>query len=277
MRRFILSIPGKFQAIFIIGSIILIAFLAGSLCSIFFDEHQLVTNTDLISSVYQVMGTIYAILLTFTLWGVWQRFSEAGASVQNEAFALLDLVHILETINNKKNSFRNAAYLYSKYVIEKEWPALKNYTNSIINIRESNHSASQQLIEISQKVAVDNQQNTVIYEQILSLLTRWLDARRSRILTARGNNAKALWPLLFTGALVLFSFHGLFVAKSIGIWIMLLFGASLVIGVTFYLIFSLDCPFTGSLSIDSEPFILTINLLRNDDAIMDTSQLSGAT
>lgn len=262
MRAFILSIPGKIQVIFIIGSIILLAFITASICSLFFDEHQLVTNTDLISSVYQVMGTIYAILLTFTLWGVWQSFSEAGAAVRNEAFALLDLVHMFETINNKSTVLRNAVLSYSTFVIENEWPALKNFTSNLINIRESNHGAAWKIIDVAQKVAVENQQNTVIFEQILTLLTRWLDARRDRILIARGDSAKALWPLLFTGALVLFSFHGLFVAKTLGIWIMLLFGASLVIGVTFYLIFTLDCPFMGALSIDSEPFLLITHLLK---------------
>ncbi len=265
MRALLLSIPGKFQAIVIIGSIILLAFIAATVCGFFFDEHQLVSNTDLISSVYQVMGTVYAILLTFTLWGVWQNFTEAGASVQNEAFALLDLVHMIETINNKNDILRKAVFTYSKFVIEKEWPALKNFTNTMINIRERNHTAAREIIEVAQKIGVENQKNEVIFQQILNLLTRWLDARRTRILIARGDSAKALWSLLFTGALVLFSFHGLFVAKTIGIWITLLFGTSLVIGVTFYLIFSLDCPFMGALSIDPEPFLLTINLLKSDE------------
>lgn len=266
MRAFLLSLPGKIQAITIVGGIILLAFAVAIFCSHFFDEHQLVTNTDLISAVYQVMGTIYAILLTFTLWGVWQAFSDAGASVQSEAYALLDLVHVLDTINKKSVSLRKAVCTYSKFVIEQEWPALKNFTNSIINIRESNHTASQTVIQLVQEIAQENQQNTVIFGQILTLLTRWMDARRTRILIARGDSAKALWSLLFTGALVLFSFHGLFVAKTQGIWVMLLFGTSLVIGVTFYLIFSLDCPFSGSLSIDSEPFILIMNLLKKGDS-----------
>lgn len=269
MRTFLLSIPSKLQAITIVSGIIALAFLTACFCAFFFDNHQLVSNTDLISSVYEVMGTVYGILLTFTLWGVWQAFSEAGASVQSEAYALLDLVHVLDTLNKKSGDLRAAVCRYSKYVIEQEWPTLKTFTNSMINFREKNHNAAQEVIQLVQQLAVENQHNTAIYSQMLALLTRWLDARRTRILIARGDSAKALWPLLFTGALVLFSFHGLFVAKTLGIWIMLLFGISLVVGVTFYLIFSLDCPFTGSLSIDSEPFALILGLLKNDAFIMD--------
>ncbi len=262
MRALILSLPGKFHAVIIIGSVILFAFFAAFLSGLFFDEHQLVTNTDLISSVYQVMGTVYAILLTFTLWGVWQSFTEAGASVQNEAYALLDLVHMITMLHKKSDELRQAVFTYAKFVVEKEWPNLKAYTNNLINLREHNHIAAQEIIHLVQRLALENEGNTAMFGQILTLLTRWLDARRTRILVARGDSAKSIWPLLFTGAIVLFSFHGLFVAKTLGIWVTLLFGTSLVIGVTFYLIFSLDCPFTGSLSIDAEPFVLTMNLLK---------------
>lgn len=265
MRSFMLSLPGKFQTIFVIGITLMVAFTSATLFGLFFDEHQLVANTDLISSVYEVMGTVYAILLTFTLWGVWQNFTAAGTSVQSEAYALLDLVHMVEvSVGEKNNTIKETALAYAKLVVEQEWSMLKNFTNSMINLREQNNCAARAIIHAVQNIIPKNERETVIFQQTLMLLTNWLDARRTRLLIARGNSAKALWPLLFTGALVLFAFHGLFIAKSLTIWIALLFGTSLVIGVTFYLIFSLDCPFAGTLSIDSEPFDLAINLLNKD-------------
>lgn len=265
MRSFLLSLTGKYQAVFVIVITILLAFTAAISCSLFFDVHQLITNTDLISSVYQVMGTVYAILLTFTLWGVWQNFTEASTSVQNEAYALLDLVHVLEASSTWKNAnIREAALTYATLVVEKEWPTLKNVTNTVINLSEHNRSSSMQLVQAVQRITPSNERDAILFEQALGLLKNWLDARRTRILIARGNSAKALWPLLCTGAFVLFAFHGLFVAKTLGIWATLLFGTSLVIGATFYLIFTLDCPFEGSLSIDSEPFTLAINILKKN-------------
>ncbi|MEO8401147.1 MAG: hypothetical protein ABI597_05030 [Gammaproteobacteria bacterium] len=262
MRLFILSLSGKFQVIFIIGLTIILAFMMAIICGLFFDTHQLVTNTELISAVYQVMGTIYAILLTFTLWGVWQNFIEADSSVQNESYALLDLVHIIESSSTWKNSnIRAAAITYLKLVLEQEWSTLKNLTSAMINTREHGCTSAMHVINAVQTITPDTKKDDVLFGQAFTFLSRWLDARRTRILIARGDSAKALWPLLLTGSFVLFAFHGLFVAKTIGIWTTLLFGTSLVIGVTFYLIFTLDCPFEGSISIDSEPFTLAINIL----------------
>lgn len=267
MRSFFLTLKGNYQATFVIGGTLILAFASASFCSLFFDEHQLSDNTDLISTVYQVMGTIYAILLTFTLWGVWQNFTKADDSVQNEAFALLDLVHMLEiSFANKNDTIRPAALAYATLVIEHEWQTLKSFTNEIINLREHDHSPAMQVIQAVQDTVPANEREGIIFAQALKLLARWLDARRERLLIARGNSAKSMWPLLFTGAFVLFAFHGLFVAKTVAIWITLLFGTALVIGVTFYLIFTLDCPFDGSLCIDSEPFSLAIDVLKKSNA-----------
>jgi hypothetical protein len=246
MRAFILSLRTLFQIVFIIGTTVGLSFVTALIFSMFFDTHQLKINTDLISSVYQVLGTVYAILLTFTLWGVWQNFNVADASVQKEVYALLDLVHTVEASSDWKNiNIRKAAYIYSNIVVKEEWPTLSTITNNFINTHESSHAASVPVIQAIQEIIPANAREVTLFDQALTQLNNWLDARRTRLLIARGNKANALWPLLILGAFVLFSF----------------FGFSLIIGLTFYLIFTLDCPFSGGLSIDAEPFNLAINLL----------------
>ncbi len=263
MRSFLLKFSGKFQVTFIVVATIVIAFIAAFICKQFFDVHQLKDNTDLISSVYQVMGTVYAILLTFTLWGVWQNYSEADAAVQKEAYALLDLVYTVEASPRwKEFNIRDVALAYSEKVIEQEWLTLRDTTSSTINDHEQNYSNSIKIVHAIQHIIPAGEREAVIFSQAMTLINHWLDARRTRLLIARGNTAKALWPVLFTGAFVLFAFHGLFVAQTLGIWLILLGGFSLVIGLVFYLIFTLDCPFSGFPSVDSEPFSLAILLLK---------------
>jgi hypothetical protein len=267
MRSVLLSLPAKLQIITVVGVTMIVAFIVAGLSGAFFELAQLKTNTDLISSVYEVMGTVYAILLTFTLWGVWQSYTETDAAVQNETFALLDLVHIVETSTQWTNlHIREIALTYVRGVINKEWGSMKNITNSVINIREHSQSPCMKIVHAIQSIQPDAGKDLTVFSHALTLLASWLDARRSRLLMARGNKANALWPLLLVGAIVLFSFHGLFVTETVGIWIILLTGISLVIGLTFYLIFTLDCPFAGSPSIDSEPFQLAVELLSRTDA-----------
>lgn len=273
MRTFLLSLSVKSQLLFIVSSTIILAFLIAYICSLFFDTTQLVANTDLISAVYQAMGTLYAILLTFTLWGIWQNFTEADASAQKEAYSLIDLVHIVEAATTWKIDIRGTVLNYLTLVVTNEWPLLKSLTDNSLNIQQSTHSNALKILLLVQGIVPEGKREAVIYDQALTLLNHWLDARRSRFLVARGNSAKALWPLLFTGAFILFLIHGLFVAKTIAIWIVLLFGTALVIGLTFYLIFTLDCPFTGSPSVDSEPYVLAANILKDKNSCLSITGL----
>lgn len=263
MRKFILSLPPYLQSVFIISLTIILAFVIASFFRIFFDVGQLHANLDLIAASYEVLGTIYAILLTFTLWGVWQNFSMANESVQAEAYALLDLIHILEAAPSLNNiAIRQAALDYVELVLKDEWPVMHCITTYALNFKEVSRCASIEVMHLIQKIEPANEREQVLFGNMLTLLSNWLDARRKRLLIARGNSAKALWPLLITGAFVLFCFHGLFVATTMGIWCVLLLGASVVIGLTFYLIFTLDCPFIGFPCIDREPFELAKSILK---------------
>jgi hypothetical protein len=119
------------------------------------------------------------------------------------------------------------------------------------------------IVHLVQSIKPSNPREVAIFSQSLSLLSAWLDARRVRILMAKGNTARALWPLLVTGAVFLFSFHGLFTASTMGLWILLLLCLSAVVGLSFYLIFSLDCPYAGKLCVDVGPFYWAISSLQN--------------
>jgi hypothetical protein len=100
-----------------------------------------------------------------------------------------------------------------------------------------------------------------LYAQALSFTGSWLDARRDRLRSAKGNTAGALWGLLIAGAFVLFVFHGLFSTHSLAVWVVLLLGFSVIVGLSFYLIFSLDSPFSGRLSASPEPFKRLLQVL----------------
>ena len=263
MRTFILSLPARLQVIFVPATVIILAFAIASLFGKLFDEQQLQANADLISSVYEVMGTIYAILLTFTLWGVWQNYTKAESAVQEEAYSMLDLIHMVEASPRWESMhFREAVLSYLEGVVSCEWDYLRDMKSQIMHLREHSHPASIKIVQVVQGIHPEGPRETAIFSQVLTLLDNWMDARRTRILMAYGNTAKSIWPLLVTGAFVLFAFHGLFVAQTLGIWVTMLAGTSLVIGLAFYLIFTLDCPFTGTPSIDSQPFQLAVNILK---------------
>ena len=254
IRPFLLSIPEKLQMVIIVGATITIAFAAAIAIRGLFDITHLVADTELKLSVYGILGTIYGILLAFVISGTWETYKAALASIRAETDALLGIGYILgASPTEQTQEIRSAALAYAKVVVD-EWDALGEVARGEVAPMDLSYDAAMALLHAVQSLEPSNDRETVVFEQAMVTANDWLDARRKRLQSARGDNAAALWPLLISGALVLFAFHGLFVGKSTEVWAALLLGLSWVVGLSFYLIFSLDSPFTGSLSAHVGPF-----------------------
>jgi hypothetical protein len=254
IRPSLLLFPEKFQIVIIVGATMTAAFAAAIATRALFDLNRLAADTALTSVVYEVLGTIYAILLAFVISGIWQNYRAAVASVHSESDALLGIVTILGACPTEQTKgICSTALAYAQGVID-EWHALAGVARGEVAPQDLSYDAAMALLRAVQFLEPSNDRETVVFEQAMVTVNNWLDARRERLQSASGGNAAALWPLLIAGALVLFAFHGLFVAKSIEVWATLLLGLSSVVGLSFYLIFSLDSPFTGSLSAHVGPF-----------------------
>ena len=252
--RLLLALPETLQVIIIVGATVAAAFAAALATRALFDLQQLAADTGLTTAAYEVLGTIYAILLAFVVSGICQSFIAATNSVHTEADALLDLVHTVDSFPSEQSrKVRHGVLTYAKGVIA-EWEALASVARGKVSPQDFGFEEMEALIRAVQSLCPANPRETAVFERALVMLTNWLDARRQRLQSASGGVAAAIWPLLLAGALVLFAFHGLFAAKSAAVWRGLLLGLSTVVGLAFYLIFSLDSPFTGRLSVHVGPF-----------------------
>ena len=263
MRSFIVTLSAKYQLLFIVLCTIIIAFGSALIIYLLFGSADLIPKAGLITSIYKVLGTIYAVLIAFSISGVWQNYCASELAVAAEAAALLDLAHIMRAFNEKKSQpFCAIAINYLKQVIKLEWPLLaKGQNEKVMSPTSSTYILSLKLVREVQMIQPQNPRDTVIFSSALNLLTKWLDARRTRIMISKGNIAFALWPMLIAGAIILFAFHGLFIVENHRLWATLLLLFSSVIGLSFYLIFTLDCPFGGTPAVGSGPFNWTLTWL----------------
>jgi|SRR5215469_3315921 len=254
MRSFILSLPVKLRRPVIVGLTVVAAFAVSLTTRACLNAEQLVADSTWIGAVYGTLGTLYSVLLAFVVAGVWQSFSSAEAAISGEANALTDLVFLLCRISTEKTAgVRESTKSYAADVVEK-WNSVAVATRENRPVEEINIASSYALLDAILAAKPQDQQELGIYAQALSLTEDWLDARRSRLRGAQGNTASALWSLLVAGAFVLFILHGLFVMHSWVVWGLLLSCFSFIVGLSFYLIFSLDDPPTCRMSAGPEPF-----------------------
>jgi len=211
MRSYILSLPAKMQPVVIVASTVAAAFVVSFFTRMFFSEQQLALDNGLTTSVYGTLGTTYAVLIAFVVSGVWQSFSDAGQAVKSEANALTDLTFVIGSFSAEKTrSIRESAKAYAQGVVER-WDLLALAARDNVPTEEINLDTSSALVAAILSIRPEDAREVELYGQALDLMGIWLDARRSRLRSAEGNTAGALWGLLIAGAFVLFAFHGMFV------------------------------------------------------------------
>ena len=271
MRSYILSLPAKMQPVVIVASTVAAAFVVSFLTRTFFSERLLVLDNGLTTSVYGTLGTTYAVLIAFVVSGVWQSFSDAGNAVKREANALTDLTFLICSFSAERTrKIRESAKAYVQGVVER-WDLLARAALDNVPAQEINLDTSSALVAAILAIKPEDARELELYGQALDLMAIWLDARRSRLRSAEGNTAGALWGLLIAGAFVLFAFHGMFVTHAWAVWAVLLLGFSFVLGLAFYLIFSLDSPFTGRLCAGPGPFLWLLKEFERSDGLGFTS------
>jgi hypothetical protein len=260
------------QPVVIVGATVGAAFAVSFLTRTFFSEQQLVLDNSLTTSVYGTLGTTYAVLIAFVVSGVWQSFSDASNAVKREANALTDLTFLIGSFSAEKTrQIRESAKSYVKGVVER-WDILALAARDSVAAGEINLDTASALVAAILTIKPEDAREVELYGKALDLMGLWLDARRSRLRSAEGNTAGALWGLLIAGAFVLFAFHGMFVTHAWAVWAVLLLGFSFVLGLAFYLIFSLDSPFTGRLSAGPGPFLWLLKEFERSDGLGFTAR-----
>jgi hypothetical protein len=206
-------------------------------------------HKEIAGFVYGILGTIYAVILGFSVVVLWEQFHDAEIIADREASQLSDLHRLAQALPaDQQSALSLSLKKYCKLVIDEEWPLMDNGKPSL--------KAHAQLLEIwreGQRFDPHTEREQIIIGKIVDTLVDLDDARRGRLLAARSALPKPLWFVLIAGAVITIGFSFLFGLKNViahGV-ITTLLAAS--IGLGLFIIAALG-PFSGSLRLSPEAF-----------------------
>src|SRR5687768_13190177 len=85
----------------------------------------LVQSEAAVGNYLQTLGTIYAVLLAFVVYVVWNQFNEARALVEREANEVIDLYRTaLGLPDPARGHLQTALTTYVEAVLDREWRAM---------------------------------------------------------------------------------------------------------------------------------------------------------
>jgi hypothetical protein len=244
------SIPAAIQII-LIPSIIIVALTI--IIRRLYGYETLSRNNTLAGIMFGIVGLTYVMLLTFSTISVWDKFSMAQTAVVDEAAASRAIYTIAQGNTKEEMTIRDSVKHYLFIAVNRGWP-------SMAIEKESPDT----------KIALDNlYKAAVIYDragshttQVTSELFKHIDrineSRLRRTTLCKGIIPDLLWFILIAGAILTIGFTLFFGGDNIIVQASMTGMTSAIMLMALLVIISFDHPFTGDVSINSEPLQIAL-------------------
>lgn len=222
------------------------------------DPKMLHAHNDLIGFIYNMVGVVYAVMMAFAVFIVWEQFDTTRTAVEQEANALVALYDIGRALPNDAGAQLKGDVLnYTRVVAGDEW-------NQMALARSSNASrdALVQLTRFTREFNPASERDGVLYEASVAHLHDLNVFRRLRLQASRGQIPPPMWVLLIGGGLFMLAFTALFGADNARLHTILTALLAAALGFTLFIILALDTPYTGSFKITPDPFQNALNMFQ---------------
>ena len=205
-----------------------------------------------IGNYLQTVGAIYAVLLAFVVYVVWNQFDAARAHIDREAAALIDLHR---TASGLPAATRREIQLvlrgYVESVLHDEWRAMVQHDEATIT--RVGERLDQVWLAIHNCTPVTECQHT-IYGEVLSRFNDLSDVRTSRLTSSRQRIPLVMKVLLYAGATIMVG--STYMLMFDRLWVHAIVTAALAgaIAHVLFLIVDLDEPFAERWYMSKSPF-----------------------
>lgn len=217
-------------------------------------------NNEVAGFKFAVVGVIYAVLLAFAVFVVWEQLTAAESDVVREAGSAVNLYRLTGGMDPQAG--RNVRGLVTRYLetaIGEDWPAMEHGSASA--------AATQALDALYAGVLAyqpsDSRQEAILAEA-LHQLSDMTAARRERLLKASTVVPGVIWFGLLSGGFVTIGFTWFFGARNLLAQILMTGGLSLIVCSGLLIILAIDHPFNGGVRVHPEALVKVLEDFGHD-------------
>ena len=217
----------------------------------------LALHHDITGAQFQVVGTLYAVLLAFIVITVWQRYDSLTTTVELEAANVLELFRDAEEYPaDVHDTLQADLRTYVDAVIGDEWDAMSHGAESA-----KAQVAFEDLWRRYRDLPVHDDRELAAQIETLRRMNDMAANRHLRLLRSRSKIPPILWVGLLAGAMLAVSFSYFFGARSVALQIFMTAGFAGTIALFIFVIVILDAPFAGSNPVSREPFLRALRVM----------------
>ena len=221
-------------------------------------RETLALHHDMTGAEFQVVGTIYAVLLAFVVITVWQHHNSITTTVEEEAANLLELRRdAAQYPDAVARPLVAALRAYAEAVVDDEWDAMRHGGES-----PRAHEAFENLWRLYRALPVADFRELAAQGETLRRMNDLAGNRNLRLLRARSNIHPVLWLALLAGAGLTVGFSYFFGVRNLRLHLLTTATFAGTIALFISVIVVLDAPFTRAGSVSPEPFRRVLRVMK---------------
>ena len=255
--RWLLNNLSTFElGLLIVGGGVVLAVGGFLLVRLFVPPETRIENNEVAGVLLGLLGAFYGIVLGFAIVVLFEDFRAADQSVKDETTALAQLYRTTDLFPpHARANVGKAIAQYRDAVRTLEWPLMRDGEESL---RAHNLFGTiyTQIENVKPKPHTDVQ--NVFYGETVSALNELVAARRTRLNAATEALPSPFQVLLLGGGFVLILFLYFFGMNNKRAHLLMVAGVSGVMAFSLLLVLLLAFPFSGHVTVSSEPFKLGI-------------------
>jgi hypothetical protein len=239
----------------LVGFLVVVITVAASVLGLFvtrrlISQERLEKVSTASEPVFTLAGVLYAVLVAFVVVVVWEQFDQAQRATETEATAIADLLRDSEGLPPAAQpAVQQSLTSYARSVIDEEYPRLQR--------GEAVDQQSPELTEVWDsylRAEPVTQSQIAFYRESLSRLDDLGSARKTRLSGSEDEIPNELWVLLLGGGAVMLVFTYMYATADVVLHGALIGLAAALMAFVLYLIFALEHPFVGTLSVPDKAY-----------------------
>jgi hypothetical protein len=213
-------------------------------------------HNDVTSAYATAIGTIYAVLLAFMLFSVWNRYDQARSNVEMEAAALANIYRLADSLEEAdRTHIQKSVRDYGDYVVNVEWQAMEQGAQMRKRRRmKTEVDPYDHLWKSVNGMQAGTNHTETVFGQELQQLTNLATYRRQRLLVSDTGLPGILWCVLILGGIATVAITALFGMDRFKLHAGKASLLAALIALSLYAIFEIDSPFQGGVTISTHAF-----------------------
>ena len=223
--------------------------------------HRDEPSNELIIHIAGTFGLVYAVLLGLLTVATFQNTKDVQDDISREASDLSTIYRIAEGYPEPlRSGVKSELRDYTHYVLEKDWPAHRK--GKVL-------MGGEHRLVVIRATLMSYEPATKTQEQLQNELLRYLDgmmvAREQRLTAVTASIPQVLWYVVFIGAFLMIAFLWMLHMDLVS---QIILGGitAFFLGIMIFLIYAMDRPLRGAVSIPPDSFRSVYDLVMKWDA-----------